>query len=96
MPTPTLIPGNQQQDDEHNIGQKKTDDLLNRLSNGERRPGTIDMGGFEDQFKAPSYDGPTDPTKRISERESEVNKPAGWKYDDSNATHKPKRRLVNF
>lgn len=91
MPTPTLIPGNQQQDDEHNIGQKKTDDLLNRLSNGERRPGTIDMGGFEDQFKAPSYDGPTDPTKRISERESEVNKPAGWKYDDSNATHKPKK-----
>lgn len=52
MLTSTLSPDDEKQDEQLNKSQQHTDDLVNRLSSAEQKPGTINMGGFEDSLNS--------------------------------------------
>lgn len=81
MPTPTLTPDDQRQDEVQNIGQRNADQTFNRLSEAERRPGSTDMSGFEDSYAGDSAKDAPDSAEdyaRKKEAEAASGAPGGW------------------
>lgn len=92
MSTSTLTPGDEKQDEKHDIGQRHADQLVDRLSDAERRPGSIDMSDFEDR---PSNGGQdrdfkNDSTDAVRQRESAGNDQATWVNNADGAKKKAK------
>jgi hypothetical protein len=89
MPTPTLTPGDNKQDNKLNPGQQHADQLVNRLSNAEQQPGTLDMGDFERNY-GENADDPNGNTSIDALRQREANGDPGktWQNNTSSAPKK--------
>ncbi len=82
MPSTTGIPGDEKQDSDLNVGQRNTDQLVNRLSRSEQQPGSFNMDDFERNFGENADNTQEDANiEKLRQREAEGDTPAGWKTD---------------